>query len=268
MSLILENRVKKELKEGKTVIGTMIAEFGKPEIIRLLSAGGFDFAMVDMEHSPFSLETVAEIVRASKSTNLTLLARVPTADYFHVARTLDSGVHGIMIPHIEDVTQVKMAVDATKYPPQGQRSYGVRPIITDYRSSTLNEQIASLNANTMVIIQIESQKAVDDIEKLVSVPGVDAALIGSNDLSMSLGCPGELNHPKMDEAITRVIEACRKYNVVAGNHLRNLKSLLEWREKGMRMLMYSTDSDLLLSASKDAVRKLRGEQGPLASEKT
>ena len=257
MNLIAENRVKKALKEGKVVLGTMVNEFAEPEVVRLLAAAGFDFVMVDTEHGPFTLETVADMVRAAKSTDLMMLARVPTADYFHVAKTLDQGVHGVMIPHTEDVQQVRMAVDATKYPPMGQRSYGIRSIITDYAPSTVKEQIQRLNENTVVIVQIESQKAIDHIEDLVSIEGVDVALIGPNDLSISLGCPGDLNHPKMVSAISKVVEAAEKHGVAAGNHIRDMKILKEWRDRGMRVLMYSTDSGFMLSAAKDAVQALR-----------
>ncbi len=254
---MLENKTKKALKDGRTVVGTMIAEFGVPEVTRLLAAAGFDFAIVDTEHSPFTLETVAEMVRTSKSTDLTVLARVPTAEYFHVARMLDMGVHGVMIPHVEDVEQVRMAVDAAKYPPQGIRSYGVRPIITDYRASTMKQQITELNQDTMVIIQIESEKAIREIDSLLSIEGVDAAVVGPNDLSMSLGVPGELEHQVMNEAIQRMIEACARHGVASGLHTRNLDSLMKWKEKGMTVLMYSTDGGFLLSAASDAVRKIK-----------
>ncbi len=257
MNLLEGNRVKRDLKQGKVVLGTMINEFTNPEVVRVLAAAGFDFAMIDTEHGSFTFETVADMVRAAKSTDLMMLARVPTADYFHVAKTMDQGVHGIMIPHTEDVQQVRMAVDATKYPPMGQRSYGIRSVITDYKTSAVPEQLAKSNENSVVIIQIESQKAIDHIEDLVSIEGVDVALIGPNDLSISLGCPGELNHPKMVSAISKVVEAAEKHGVAAGNHIRDMKILKEWRERGMRVLMYSTDSGFMLSAARDAVQALR-----------
>jgi 2-keto-3-deoxy-L-rhamnonate aldolase RhmA len=252
--------MKKRLKQGGVVLGTMIADFTSPEVTRPIAVAGFDFALIDTEHGPFSLETVADMVRTSKSTDLTMLARVPTADYFHVARTLDAGVHGVMIPHVERVSEVKSALDAMKYPPIGQRSYGLRPVVTDYKPATVKDQIASLNDNTILIIQIESVKAIEDIESLVSVSGVDVALIGPNDLSISLGCPGELNHPRMVEAISKVLDVAEKYDVAVGNHLRDMKSLLGWRDRGMRVLMFSNDSGLFLSACQDAVQKLRSPQ--------
>jgi 2-keto-3-deoxy-L-rhamnonate aldolase RhmA len=109
----------------------------------------------------------------------------------------------------------------------------------------------------MIILQIESKKAIHSIDQLISLEGVDAAVIGPNDLSISLGVPGQLDHPIMVEHIGKLVEACKKYGLASGAHLSSLEMLEYWRDKGMRMLTYSTDLGLLMDAAKSAIRRLK-----------
>ena len=252
-----KNRVKQALKEGKTVIGTMITEFRTPEIARMMAAAGFDFIFIDTEHSPFTLETVVDVVRVCRSVELVCLVRVPDAEYHPIARTLDAGADGLMIPRVETREVVEQIVQASKYPPWGVRGYGLRAIITNYENAGVRDWIEWLNENTMIVIQIERRRAIENIDQLISVKGVDAAFIGPNDLSISLGVPGQLDHPRMVEAIQGVVDACKRHDIASGIHVRDLQKLLYWKERGMRLLTYSTDASMSMSAATEAVRELR-----------
>jgi len=252
-----KNRVKQALKEGKTVIGTMITEFRTPEIARMMAAAGFDFILIDTEHSSFTLETVVDIVRACRAADLVCLVRVPDAEYHLIARTLDAGADGLTIPRVETRQVVEQIIQAAKYPPWGVRGYGLRTIITNYEKAGVEDWIEWLNENTMIVIQIERKRAIENIDQLVSVRGVDAALIGPNDLSISLGVPGQLDHPKMVEAIQRLVDACNRHNIASGIHIGDMQKLLYWKERGMRMLTYSTDASMIMSAATEAVKELR-----------
>lgn len=251
------NRVKRALREGKTVLGTMVVEFSAPEVARMLRAAGFDYIFIDTEHSPFNPESVTDIIRAGRSMDLTCLVRVPDNAYHLIARTLDLGAHGIMVPRTETRKQVEDIVQAVKYPPWGVRGFGVRPIHTDYEPGTVADQVEHLNEDTVVVIQIESQQAIDSIDELISVKGVDVALIGPNDLSISLGVPGEHEHPSMVEAIQKVVDSCAKRGVASGIHVRDMSVLQFWMERGMTFITYSTDVGLLTSAAAEAVTVLR-----------
>jgi 2-keto-3-deoxy-L-rhamnonate aldolase RhmA len=252
-----DSRIKQALKEGKVVIGTMITEFRTPEVIRMMAVAGFDFVFIDTEHSLYSLETVIDMVRVAKSLDLDVLVRVPDAEYHLIARTLDAGAQGVMVPRIESVQQVQRIVNAVKYPPFGQRGFGGRAILTDYKKMPLKEQIEQFNKNTMIVLQIERKKAIDDIESLVSINGVDAALIGPNDLSISLGIPGEFTHPTMVEAIQNVVNNCERFHIAPGIHVGDMKTLLQWKDRGMKILTYSTDAALMMSAASEATRSLK-----------
>jgi 2-dehydro-3-deoxyglucarate aldolase/4-hydroxy-2-oxoheptanedioate aldolase len=245
------------IREGKTVVGTMISEFGSPELMKILSSAGFDFVFIDTEHAPFSLETVNNMVRVGRAVGLTCIVRVPDIEYHLIARTLDAGAHGLMFPRIETREQLELAVRASKFPPWGERGYGVRGIITEYQPTTVEENIRFLNDDTVVVAQIEKRSAIENIDNILSVKGVDIALIGPNDLSISLGVPGQLDHPSMREAIQKVVDACRSRGIASGTHVRDMKNLLYWRDQGMRVLTFSTEAGMLLASAKEAVSQLR-----------
>jgi 2-keto-3-deoxy-L-rhamnonate aldolase RhmA len=255
--LTKKNRTKQMLREGKTVVGTMLTENATPETARMMKAAGFDFIFVDTEHGPFSFETVANVVRGAKSVGLSCFVRVTDPEYHLIARTLDAGAQGLLIPRVETRPTVDKIVSAAKYPPVGERGYGPRTIVTDFEPMSVKDFTAEQNEDTMIILQIEKKDAIQDIEDLVSVKGVDAALIGPNDLSISMGVPGEYENPIMVDAIQRVVTACEKHGVASGTHVRDLKNLLFWKNKGMRLLTYSTDANLLLGAASDAVKEIR-----------
>ncbi len=252
-----KNRVKQVLAEGQTVVGTMIIEMRTPEVARLLAASGFDFIFVDMEHSAYSLESLTEIVRTGKAVGLTCLARIADPQYHLVARTLDSGAQGLLIPRVETRETVENIVRFAKYPPLGERGFGIRSVVGDYEKLSVRDRMEEQNEDTMLIPQIEKVNAIENIEDLVSVKGVDAALIGPQDLSVSLGVPGEHRHPKIIDAIGKVVEACKKYGVASGIHTPNMEDLLYWRDRGMTMLTYSTEAAFMQSAALQAVAEIR-----------
>lgn len=234
-----------------------MTEIRTPEVARALAASGFDFIFVDMEHSAYSYETFTEIVRTSKAVGLTCLARIIDPQYGLVARTLDSGAQGLLIPRVETKEVIENVVRFAKYPPWGERGFGIRSVVGDYEKVSVKDRIDEQNQDTMIIPQIERAKAVENIDGLLSVKGVDVALIGPQDLSISLGVPGELKHEKVIDAIGKVVDACKKHGLAAGIHSPNMDDLLFWKDRGMKMLTYSTETALMQSAASQAVTKIR-----------
>jgi 2-keto-3-deoxy-L-rhamnonate aldolase RhmA len=163
----------------------------------------------------------------------------------------------VMVPRVETRETVEAIVDAVKYPPLGHRGYGLRPIHTDRKPVAMPDAIAHMNDNTLIIIQIESAAAVEAIDDIVSVPGVDVALIGPADLSTSLGVPGDFEHPKMVAAIQAMVDGCERHGVAAGAHLPSVEAWKPWVARGMRCLLCSTDERLLQQAGEQTVRDLR-----------
>ena len=252
-----ENRVKKALKEGKVCIGTMVSSYRSPQIAQILSACGWDYFIMDTEHSLFDYESLADIMTVARAEEIVPLIRVTANIYPLLARALDVGAMGVICPRVQTPEDARLILDSCKYPPVGQRGLSMSAIHHAFRGTTQKEYTEWANANTLVIIQPETQLAVDNIEKLVSIPGVDGVMIGPNDLSLSLGISGELKHPRMVDAYERIIAACRKFGIAAGVHLMEMEWAKEWIGRGMRFLTFMTDVRFLMDGAKTSTRQLR-----------
>ena len=251
------NRVKKTLEAGETVIGTMISEVRNAEIAYILAASGMDFLMLDMEHSSVDLESSQEIVRAALSAGIVPLARVVENQYPFIARILDTGVMGIMVPRVHTPDQARQVVRAAKYPPQGDRGFGVRGMITDYAPVSMREIIDWANDHTLLIIQVESNEALTNLDEITSVQGIDVALIGPSDLSISLGIPGEFENPRFLEAAEHTFRVCLRNGVSPSIFSVDLKMAKQYQNLGMKFILYTTESGMLRTAATQAVEQLR-----------
>lgn len=256
--MLRENRVKHALKEGQSVVGTMISEFRDIAVAQVLASAGLDFFIMDMEHGSFSVETVADVAQVGRLAGIMPFMRVPDHAYPWLCRPLDAGVMGLMVPRIETRAQLEAVVRAIKYPPVGKRGCAITARQTEFGSASVQEWLAWANAETLLIVQIEERSAVEDIDNILSVPGVDVALIGPNDLSISMGVPGQVTSDTMQAAIQKVVDAAARNGVASGIHTPNLEQLMGWRDKGMRFLMYANEVRLLRAATEQAVRALRG----------
>ncbi len=253
------NEVKRAIQRGEAVLGTMVTEVRTPAIAQFLAEAGFDFFFMDMEHGPYNIETVADIIRAARLAGICPLVRVPNPDYHLLCRPLDAGAQGLMVPRVETVEQVKHIVDAVKYPPVGCRGCSVLKGHSDYHPEPVGDFIEWMNAETLVILQIERKQAIDNIDELLSVPGVDAAVMGPNDLSLSLGVPGQMDHPLLIEHIDKVIAACQRHGLVSGTHIGDLEALKGWIRKGMRLITYSSEVNFIIKTAQAAIQELRTE---------
>lgn len=252
-----DNRVRAALKRGETVIGTMITEMRSPSIILLMAQVGFDFVFIDMEHTEYNLETVADMLKLARRTNLVPLVRVPDAEYHLIARVLDAGAMGIMAPRVESRETVERVVAAVRYPPLGKRGASTSKGNNDYERTPLGDYVRHANENILCVIQIERRIAVEHIDDLLSVPGVDVALMGPVDLTLSLGAP-DTGDPRVEEATLQVIAAGKRHGIATGTHLRDAAQVKKWGERGMTMLMCSSDQDFLVSAATQTAAALRG----------
>jgi len=255
--LIAPNRTKRSLAEGRAVQGTMVAEIRQPAIMQLLVNGGFDFAVIDNEHGPFNIETIADLSRTAVALGITPIVRVPDIAYPYIAQALDGGAQGIMAPRIYTAAQTKQVVDTVKYPPFGQRGSAMNRGQTTFRGGNVIQMMEEANQESLVIIQIETGEALESIDEIVSVPGVDVAFIGPNDLSIALSVPGQTTSSVLVDAIERVMDACVRHGVTAAIQMNDMKLAIHWAERGFRMLSYSAETSLLTSAALTATAALR-----------
>jgi 2-keto-3-deoxy-L-rhamnonate aldolase RhmA len=251
-----DNAVKTALKEGKFQLGCGFAYFRSAEIAKLLAAAGFHWTFIDTEHGTFDLGTVNDICRVARLVNLCPLVRVADFQYSLVARALDSGAGGIIFPRTENPKQLETALSWTIFPPDGIRGYGFSANMADYEALTFQQQIDHYNANLLRVIQIETVRAVEAIDEILSVPGFDAVMVGPADLSISLGVPGNPDHPKMIATIETIRDACIRHGIVPGIHTRNTAMARFWKERGMLFVGCSNDLMMLWDRASENARTI------------
>lgn len=251
-----DNKVRHALKRGELVIGTMIQEVRSPAIAMMLANAGLDFMFIDMEHGPYDIAMVADIIKVARLADIVPLVRVPDGQYHLIARVLDAGAMGTMTPRVETREDVERSVAAMRYPPLGQRGYTSGKGNSDFQSVSLVEFAQHTNENLLIVMQIERKAAIEHIDDLLSVPGVDVALIGPADLSLSLGAPGPQD-PVVQDAIQAVIDAGKRHGVATGIHLSDMEQLKRWRERGMTMLTCFNDIGFITNGARAAVNALR-----------
>jgi 2-dehydro-3-deoxyglucarate aldolase/4-hydroxy-2-oxoheptanedioate aldolase len=250
------NTVKQALVEGRVQLGTGFAQLRSPEVARILAAAGFHWAFIDTEHGAFDIETVQDVCRAAADSGMCPIVRVANMEYDLVARALDCGAMGIIFPRVESVELLQQAVSWTKFPPEGIRGFGLTPTHVNYERATIPEILAHINTNTLVILQIETQKAVDMRDELLSVRGLDAVMVGPVDLSISLGVAGDFQHPKMVQAMEAIRDSCLRRGIAPGTQTRSLALAKFWKERGMRFLGCGSETGMLFEKASELVSSL------------
>lgn len=255
--LVPPNRLKRLLAEGRTPIGVFLVELRQTAVLQIFASCGFDFVLIDNEHGVFSIESIAELSRAARLLDLTPIVRVPDHAYPWIAQALDAGAQGIMAPRIETPEQVAGVVRCMKYPPAGARGNAQGLGSMSFRSGPAAEVLARSNGETFLVVQVETRAAAENLEAIMSVPGVDAALVGPNDLSIALGVPGQTDGPEVRTVIERVIEVGRRAGTASAVHMRSVEAAARWLERGVSFLTCSSDTLLLADAGRAVVERLR-----------
>ncbi|HEY8347281.1 MAG TPA: aldolase/citrate lyase family protein [Symbiobacteriaceae bacterium] len=251
------NKVKRALKNGEVVIGTMISACRGAGVATMMATAGFDYVFIDMEHSTFDMETVEEMIVALKATDTMAFVRTPGLGRLELQRPLDAGADGLLVPQVSTVEEVRQIVNYMKYYPEGERGMALRRGHSDYAPVKAAEYMKHANEETMVVIQVESKTAMRDIEQLVSVPGVDAAFIGPADLSQSYGKPGQNEDPEIMADLLHFIEVCNKHGVAPGIHVYDMAKAKDWIDKGMRLICYSNDISMIVDTGTGYTRELK-----------
>ncbi|EXK33482.1 hypothetical protein FOCG_13262 [Fusarium oxysporum f. sp. radicis-lycopersici 26381] len=221
------------------------------EIAGMAKTAGYDGILVDMEHSSFDLETTNQLCVAALYAGISPIVRAPSKDPFFVSRILDGGALGIIVPHIRSVQDAQDVVNAAKFQPIGHRSSTNGLPHHQFRSIPAKVSNPVTNAATMVIPMIETLEALELVDEIAALPGVDSLLIGTNDLTAEMGIPGDYENPRVTEAYERTIAACKKHGKwlgVGGLHAR-LDLVEKFCKMGARWVMAATDGPLLLGAA-------------------
>lgn len=236
-----------KLREGKRAVGTMVRMTRNSAVAVLAHNAGLDYIMLDLEHGPYTMETVEDIFKVGRGLGLGCFVRIPELAKGYVSRLLDCGATGIMVPMLESVEQARLLVRWAKYVPLGSRglsSVGGHSNFSAVSSDATPGFMANANVDTIAIAQIETARAIENIDAIAAVPGIDALLIGPNDLAVSMGCAGDLLAGKLDKAINRVSEAAQKHAKIFGMHAPD--ALIErWLPRGLTLIMSNLDTNIL-----------------------
>src|SRR5262245_15126253 len=210
------NAVKAKLAAGGTALGAFMFEFATTGIARLAAEAAAEFAVFDMEHSGWSIETIRMLLATCGGTSLVPLVRVPTTEYDLIARALDMGAPGIMVPRGEWADQARRVVESAKYPPIGRRGAAFGIAHDNYTGGDTLAKIAAANRETLLIAQVETAAGVRHVEEIAAVDGIDELWIGHFDLSNSPGIPVQFTHHMFQDAVAKVLAACAGHRKAAG----------------------------------------------------
>jgi 2-keto-3-deoxy-L-rhamnonate aldolase RhmA len=255
--MMISNRVKVALESGKVQIGTWVTTLGVPQVPVILASAGFDFIYLDMEHSCFSIETIGGMCASALARGLVPIVRPPAKEPHLLTRPLVAGALGLLIPHVDTPEEARAAVKATKFPPMGERGFNVQTVHTGFTMPDPQEFAKASNAAIFLIVQIESDEGIRNLDAILAVEGIDGAVVGRGDLSADLGLLGQTKHPEVVRRVEAMIKTCRTHKKFSGLLVPDLASAKEWIDKGIRLVPFSNDVTLLMSAGAKAIAEIR-----------
>jgi 2-keto-3-deoxy-L-rhamnonate aldolase RhmA len=253
----MKNLLKEKLNEGEVVYGTFLT-IGHPDVSEIIGSVGFDFVVFDMEHAPLDFGIVQSMMQAMSFSETTPIVRVAWNDLVLFKQALDIGAQGLIIPWVNSKDEAERAVKAAKYPPRGIRGFGPRRAALRDK-----EYVQTADQEIMVIVQIETKTALDQLDEILTVKGVDACFIGPMDFTMSLGILGQLQHPEFERVLDNVAKTSQKHSIIpgiatipvsGGGCLPELSKLLKM---GYRMISLSYDVGLLKEGASDLLNRAK-----------
>ena len=252
------NHTKRQLAAGQLALGMGLRQARTVDIAAIGKTCGFDWLFIDMEHSSLDVDTAAQIAMAALPVGITPIVRVPGKEHHHASRLLDSGAQGIVVPHVDTAEEAREAVSHCKYPPIGHRSVmGAQPQFA-FKSVPVSESTGLANEGTLVVVMLETPKALENVDPIAAMPGLDVLLIGTNDLCSEMGIPGQFADPKVEEAYRRVIAACRKHGRIPGmGGVYEPKLMEKYIGLGMRFILSGSDLSFLLAGGRERANFLR-----------
>ena len=252
------------LKNGSRVYGTLVTS-PSPIMPEWLKGVGLDFVFIDTEHIPIGRHILSWMCQTYRAINLAPIVRIPRPDPYEACKVLDGGASGIIAPYVETVEEVKALVGAVKFRPlKGKKLTAVLDGASEL-GPRLDTYLRKRNEDRLLIINIESVPAIENLEHILEVPGIDAVLIGPHDLSVSMEIPEEYSHPKFDKAVRTIIETARAKGVGAGIHFwANIKQEIDWARHGANLILHHGDITLFTEALRKDLNHMRQALGDQA----
>jgi 4-hydroxy-2-oxoheptanedioate aldolase len=252
-------RLFREAMSQRVVLGTF-SKTQDPAFVEIMGHAGFDFVVLDLEHGPNNVLSLQNLIRAATVTDLFPIVRVKAQTPSLISEVLDVGAGGIQAPSIGSKSEAEEVVRAARFAPLGMRGVCRFVRAADYSSLDRYDYFARANT-TLIVLQLEGAEAVRNIREILSVPGVDIIFIGPYDLSQSLGVPGDVDNPRVTEAMKKIVEECLEHNVVVGTFVDTIAVARKWLAAGVKYLCYSVDVGLFTEKCRETIRMIE-EGGP------
>ena len=242
---------KAKITDGQSVIGPFM-KTGDPAFVEAAGYAGFDFVILDREHGPVSIETMQNNVRAAMVAGALPIIRVPDSSESSIGKALDIGALGIQVPHVTNAKQAEAVIRKAKFYPEGERGVCRFVRAAQYSALERNEYFRQAN-QTLIILQLEGIEALENIDEIIRVPGIDILFVGPYDLSQSLGLPGQTSHPKVVEQMQFLVDKARQNNIVVGTFVDSPGDVQKWKQAGVQYISYAVDVGIFVEACRQIV---------------
>jgi 4-hydroxy-2-oxoheptanedioate aldolase len=252
----MQRDIKTALEQGQVLIGSFF-RLPSPDLVEIFGEAGFDFIIIDQEHGPFSPETTSNLVRACDLVEMAAVVRIPDNLPWLFQLALDTGALGVQVPQVRTRTDVEQAVQASKFAPLGSRGVCRNVRAARYSARDRFVYLEGSNRETVVVIQIENKFGVENLDGILSVPGLDVVFLGPYDLSQSLGFPGQVDHPILKSTMEQVVTACRAAGVAAGVYADSPEAVRHWVDMGVQYIAVGVDTALIYTLTHKLVAELR-----------
>lgn len=243
---------------GEMVVGSMVFEFFTPGIAQVLKHAGCEYLIYDMEHAGFSIESLKVQCAHCRGLGIAPMVRVPCGEYHFLARALDVGAHGVMVPMVDSVEQARAIAEATRYPPKGRRGAAFAFAHDDYEPGDPAKKMRAADARNFVIAQIETERGLDAVEDIAAVEGIDCLWLGHFDLTNFLGIPGEFDNPRYIAAVKRIVAAGRKNKKALGFMAADSTWAKQYKRYGFNMIATGTDHGILMAGVRTILTSISG----------
>ncbi len=252
-----QQTIRQRARAGDTILGAMVFEFFSPGMARIAEEAGCEFILYDMEHSGLSIETLKLMHASARGLSIAPMARVPRGEYHFLARALDVGMHGVMVPMVESVDEARAIAEATHYPPAGRRGAGFGFAHDGYAAGDVGRKMQALDARNLVIAQIETERGLAAVEEIAAVDGIDVLWLGHFDLTNFLGIPAQFDHRLFTSAVARIVAAARRHGKGLGFMSGDPAATTRFRDLGFNMLAAGTDPAIMIGGLRSILSPAR-----------
>lgn len=252
----MKTRLKDKLDKGIPVIGTF-SKITDPAVIEIMGISGLDFVIIDMEHGPISIESAQNSVRAGELAGISPIIRVSSNDPVNILRCLDIGAEGVEVPQIRNADDAKLMSASARFHPKGDRGVCRYVRSASYSSMERQKYFKTANERTITIAHLEGMEAINNLNEIMEVDGVDILFIGPYDLSQSVGVPGEVNNPLVLKQMEKVIEKAKSADKLVGTFADDVESAKRWISAGVMYMAISVDVGIFYNACKNIVERMK-----------